>query len=291
MAAIGLRSDATVSSGPPDSGFDRKTSAAAGLFDLARVALLAESPAEKLLLTEQLARQWRRRTVGLHEQGRYAPPEWPGRPAAPALVAPRALPARHLKTVEGKAAFIHALAHIEFNAINLAWDAVYRFRDLPESFYDDWVAVADDEARHFSLLNQRLAESGFTYGDFPAHDGLWQMAQKTAHDLLLRMALVPRVLEARGLDVTPGMITRFRGAGDVETSEVLALILGEEVAHVAAGSRWFDYVCQQRGLAPGATYLALLEEHIPGMVRGPFNTEARLAAGFSEEELRLLAGN
>lgn len=259
-----------------------------GLFDLARQSLLAGSLDAKLALTAQAARDWRRRAISLHESGEFIPPVLPGRPEAPELVAPRELPPRHLRTVEGQAAFIHALTHIEFNAINLAWDAVYRFRDMPEAFYDDWVSVADDEARHFRLLSERLATLGFAYGDFPAHDGLWQMAQKTSHDLLLRMALVPRVLEARGLDVTPGMIERFRSAGDVDTAAVLELILREEVAHVAAGSRWFAYECERRGLVPETTYTTLLAEHIPGVVRGPFNKEARLAAGFSREELAAL---
>ncbi|MEJ2654165.1 MAG: ferritin-like domain-containing protein [Acidihalobacter sp.] len=150
------------------------------------------------------------------------------------------MPRRGLGTREGRAALVHAVAHIEFNAINLALDAVYRFRSLPRAYYDDWLRVADEEARHFMLLADRLTDFGMRYGDLPAHNGLWEMAVKTADDWLLRMALVPRVLEARGLDVTPGMIERLRQAGDMETVAALEVILREEVGHVAIGSRWFE---------------------------------------------------
>lgn len=209
----------------------------------------------------------------------------PGRPERPRLVPPRALAQRGLGSSEGRAAFIHAIAHIEFNAIDLAWDAVYRFRGLPAAFYADWVGVAADEARHFTLLSERLAAHGAVYGDFDAHNGLWEMALKTAHDCLARMALVPRVLEARGLDVTPAMIARLRQVGDLASAEVLELILREEVAHVAAGSRWFAWCCQEAGLAPGPTFRQLLADHARGSLRGPFNRADRLRAGFDPLEL------
>lgn len=211
-----------------------------------------------------------------------------GRPERPALVAPRELPRRSLASVAGRAALIHAVAHIEFNAINLAWDAVARFRGLPLDYYRDWVGVAVDEARHFTLLSARLGELGYAYGDFAAHDGLWDMAVRTADACLERMALVPRVLEARGLDVTPGMIARLRAAHDDATADILEIILREEVAHVAAGSRWFAWCCAQVGVDPAATFEALITRHLRGALRGPFNTEARLRAGFSEAELAQL---
>jgi uncharacterized ferritin-like protein (DUF455 family) len=183
---------------------------------------------------------------------------------------------------------LHALAHIEFNAINLAWDAVYRFRSMPTEFYADWIRVADEEARHFELLSQRLAEYGHEYGDFPAHDGLWHMARETAHDILVRMALVPRVLEARGLDVTPSMITRLDQTGDGASAAVLETILRDEIGHVQIGTRWFFHVCRLRGLDPLECFRALLAEYAPGRIRGPFNVAARAQAGFGPAEMALL---
>ncbi len=212
----------------------------------------------------------------------------PGRPARPRLVRPGAVASRGLGTPAGRIALIHAVAHIEFNAINLACDAVYRFRGMPAEYYADWVRVAADEARHFQMLQSRLAELGASYGDLDAHDGLWQMAVATAHDPLARMALVPRVLEARGLDVTPGMIERLRSAGDPATVACLAIILEEEVAHVAAGTRWFRYLCAQRAVDPEATFFALADALAPGAIRGPFNLSKRQAAGFSAGELEAL---
>ena len=211
-----------------------------------------------------------------------------GRPAQPSLVAPKALAQRRLSTPEGQAAMIHAVAHIEFNAINLACDAVYRFRDLPDAYYADWAKVAAEEAYHFSLLRDRLAELGHCYGDFPAHNGLWELAVKTASDPLLRMALVPRVMEARGLDVTPGIMNRFAAIGDQATVDILTIILRDEVGHVAAGSHWFEYLCKQRELDPEATYFALLQEHFSGGIRCPLHKPARKQAGFSDAELARL---
>ncbi len=212
----------------------------------------------------------------------------PGRPPRPRLVPSRGLPQRGLGTPQGRAAFVHAIAHIEFNAIDLAWDAVYRFRGLPAGYYADWVGVANDEARHFMLLRDRLRALGHDYGDFDAHNGLWEMAEQTAHDGLSRMALVPRVLEARGLDVTPAMIIRLRKLGDDATADILALILREEVAHVAVGSHWFRWYCAQQGVDPNKRFRELIDEYARGSLRGPFNREARTAAGFNEEELAML---
>ncbi len=212
----------------------------------------------------------------------------PGHPMKPVLVAPVDVPKRRLNTKEGLAALIHAITHIEFNAINLAWDAVYRFRDLPQAFYHDWITVAVEEAHHFQLLRGRLNELGCDYGDFPAHNSLWDMAARTAFDPLVRMALVPRVLEARGLDVTPGLIKRMRQAGDEKTAAVLEIILRDEIGHVAIGSRWFKYLCQRRGLDSEQTFHTLAGQYFSGQVSGPFHYESRQQAGFSMEELKAL---
>ncbi|HHM05680.1 MAG TPA: ferritin-like domain-containing protein [Gammaproteobacteria bacterium] len=259
------------------------------LFPLAHQCLAAADPDTKVALTHAAARAWQSGKAALAAAAPPQPVAEPGRPPRPKLVPPRELPRRRLSSPAGRAALIHAITHIEFNAINLAWDAVYRFRGLPREFYDGWVQVADEEARHFSLLRHRLRELGFDYGDLPAHDGLWQMAQDTAHDVLVRMALVPRVLEARGLDVTPGMMQRLREAGDTTTADILAIILREEVGHVAIGSRWFRWTCEQRGMEPESTFRALLQRHMKGRLKGPFSIDARLRAGFSREELAALA--
>ena len=216
------------------------------------------------------------------------PMDIPGRPDRPLLVEPKFLEQRKLGSVEGRAVLLHAVAHIEFNAINLAWDAAYRFPNMPEAFYTDWASVAADEARHFTLLNDRLLELGYQYGDFPAHNGLWEMARRTRGDLLTRMALVPRLLEARGLDVTPGIIYKLKHVGDARAVEILQLILSEEIGHVAIGSRWFAYACAQENKPVTETFLALLRSHASGMVRGPFNRAARLASGFSAAEVDAL---
>ena len=259
------------------------------LFTAARTCLAAATPEDKPTLTLQLADAFTRGELVIDEDAPLpAPIRMPGRPARPVLVHPRDLPRRGFGTVGGRAAFIHAVAHIEFNAIDLAWDAVYRFRGLPPEFYIDWVAVARDEARHFNLLRTRLRELGYDYGDFDAHNGLWEMAEKTAHDGLARMALVPRVLEARGLDVTPGMIVKLRSLGDEATAGILEVILREEVAHVAAGSRWYRWYCQHAGVEPRGRFRELLHEYASGVLHKPFNTEARLAAGFDVEELESL---
>ena len=259
------------------------------LFEAAWECLQASSPEAKVEATFRAAEEFSRGALAIPLDAPAPQPiGMPGRPARPLLVHPRDLPRRGLGSDEGRAAFIHAIAHIEFNAIDLAWDAVYRFRGLPAEFYADWVQVAADEARHFTMLRGRLQRMGRDYGDFDAHNGLWEMAQKTADDGQARMALVPRVLEARGLDVTPGMIERLKSTGDGETVAILELILREEVAHVAAGSRWFRWYCERRGVEPGPTFRDLLSEYARGVLNGPFNMEARSLAGFDEEELAML---
>lgn len=214
--------------------------------------------------------------------------EVPGRPDKPALVPPQSVKMRKLTTPAGRAVLVHAVAHIEFNAINLALDAVYRFRNMPDQYYRDWLLVAAEECKHFKLLQQRLIDMGHQYGDMPAHNGLWEMAVKTDHDVLTRMALVPRVLEARGLDVTPGMIQRLEQVGDAETVAILHIILADEIGHVAIGSHWFKYCCELKGLEPESTFRDLLKEYMGGGLRGPFYTEGRLQAGFTEAELEQL---
>jgi len=211
--------------------------------------------------------------------------EVPGRPDTPVLVHPNEMKQRKLGSELGRATLIHAILHIEFNAINLALDAVYRFRDMPEQYYSDWLLVAEEEAYHFSLLEARLQKLGYEYGDMPAHNGLWEMVLKTDHDVLIRMALVPRVLEARGLDVTPGMIERLKKVGDQETVEILQIILRDEIGHVAIGSHWFKHCCGLKGLKPEKTFRDLLMEYMGGGPNGPLHEEARLQAGFSQDEI------
>ena len=260
------------------------------MYEALRLALAECDPEAKAARAIQIAADVRSGALSIDEleQG----PESvlpPGRPPTPVLVPVREVPSRGLGTVEGRAALLHAVAHIEFNAINLALDAAWRFRGMPRDYYLDWSSVAADEARHFRMLRARLHELGFDYGDFAAHNGLWEMAEKSADRCLARMALVPRLLEARGLDVTPGMIERFRGQGDAASVAVLETILREEVGHVAIGSRWFAWCCAREGLAPEETFIDLLRVEARGARRGPFTMAARRAAGFDDSELERLA--
>lgn len=215
----------------------------------------------------------------------HGTPLLPGRPSRPALVAPRDLPRRSVGTAEGHSALIHAVAHIEFNAINLALDALWRFDRMPLAYYGDWLEVARDEASHFRMLQEHLKRLGRQYGDFQAHDGLWMMAAKTAHDPLARMALVPRLLEARGLDATPPMQQRLRRLGDARGVEILEVILRDEVGHVEVGNRWYRYLCAVRGLDPLAHFRTLVRAHGAPRLKPPFNLAARREAGFDEREL------
>jgi uncharacterized ferritin-like protein (DUF455 family) len=212
----------------------------------------------------------------------------PGRPAKPELVPPLAVKHRSMRTEEGRAALIHALAHIEFNAINLALDAIWRFSGMPRAFYEDWLRVATEEALHFSLLAAHLKTLGFAYGDFSAHNSLWDMAEKTKDDVLARIALVPRTMEARGLDASPPVRAKLAQAGDLAAAEILDIILRDEIGHVAIGNRWFAWLCQQRKLEPVATYATLARQYKAPPLRGPFNMAAREAAGFTKSELDAL---
>lgn len=262
---------------------DNKISA--NLFEAARACIDTRDPDEKVAITMVTAKAWREGLLQPLPVGEVERIPVPGRPQRPELVPPARVPKRKLSTEEGRAAMLHAITHIEFNAINLAWDAVYRFRDMPREFYDGWAQVADEEACHFTLLRDRLREMGYEYGDFDAHNGLWEMACKTDHDVLTRMALVPRVLEARGLDVTPGIMQRLRDAGDEKSVSLLEIILRDEVGHVAIGTRWFRYACEQRTLDPEQTFAGLLGQYMKGQLRGPFHESARLQAGFSAAEM------
>ena len=255
---------------------------------LALAALALSEPAEKVRATRQA---WAALHAGAaaDPQARLdEPPGLPGRPAHPTLVEPAQVPRRTPFTPEGRAALLHAVAHIEFNAINLALDAVWRFPGLPAAYYRDWLQVAAEEALHFELLQSHLSTLGHAYGDFPAHDGLWTMAQRTAGDFVARMALVPRTLEARGLDATPPMQARLARAGDARAVEILGVILRDEVGHVAIGNRWYRRACESRGLDPLSHYAVLARQHGAPRLKGPFNLEARAQAGFTEQELLAL---
>jgi uncharacterized ferritin-like protein (DUF455 family) len=255
------------------------------LFAACLNALSEPDATRKCQLADALYQAWQTGEVTVDGNAPALPISDPGRPARPELVPPLKVPRRKMTTLAGRAAMIHALAHIEFNAINLALDAAYRFRDMPKNFYGDWLKVAAEEALHFSLLRDHLRSMGYDYGDFPAHNGLWEMAVKTAHDPLVRMALVPRVLEARGLDATPAIIEKLKSVNDLKAVEILGIVERDEIGHVAIGSRWYMYLCEQRGLEPLAKFKALLKEYDAPPLKPPFNYEGRKAGGFSQEEL------
>jgi uncharacterized ferritin-like protein (DUF455 family) len=244
--------------------------------------LQAAEPADKTTLSHALAAAWRAGALPLGDGP--MPPARPARPAKPELRQPRDMPKRRSGgATASRIALLHALAHIELNALDLAWDLIARFgrATLPRGFFDDWVRVADEEATHHGLVADRLAGFGAAYGDLPAHDGLWQAAEATAHDLLARLAVVPLVLEARGLDVTPHMIQSLEKAGDAASAEVLKIIYRDEVGHVAIGKRWFDTLCIEQGVMPESTYHRLVRTYFKGQLKPPFNAEARERAGLS----------
>lgn len=243
--------------------------------------LLTPDARAKAVASLATADGWQKGTI--REIGATTPPDRPARPPRPELLPPGRMKRRGMGSVEGRIALLHAVAHIELNAIDLAWDIVARFPDMPRSFHDDWVRVGAEEATHFLLIADRLADLGAEYGDHPAHDGLWLSAQATADDIAARLAIVPMVLEARGLDVTPGMIEKLDRAGDAESADALRIIYRDEVGHVAIGKRWFDHVCGERGLDPLVTWRRLVAERFTGALKPPFNDEARARAGFEAE--------
>lgn len=263
------------------------------LRDGARAVVSAKDPVDKVAIARATAQRWRGGGLAVGGGATVAPmPDRPGRPDRPQLLAPRDMPRRATSGAAGRLALLHALAHIELNAIDLAWDLVGRFAHvpMPRAFFDDWARVGSEEAVHFELVNNRLAELGGSYGELPAHDGLWEAAQETAHDLTARVAIVPLVLEARGLDVTPAMIDRMRRAGDDVTAAVLATIYRDEIGHVAIGARWFRYLCARERTAPEARFHQLVRAHFRGGLKPPFNESARSQAGLSPGFYKPLVG-
>jgi uncharacterized ferritin-like protein (DUF455 family) len=269
-----------------------------GLRSRARCCLEESDPQRKVAATQRLQEDWRAGLLVVESDDELprgamvSDPPLPGLPPALELTSPTNVKRRGFGTTANLAAFVHAIAHIEWNAINLAWDAVWRFGAMPREYYEDWVEVAAEEALHFSMLRGRLRQLGSDYGLLPAHSGLWETAEATRHDLLARMALVPRVLEARGLDVTPGLIAKLRAAGDEATATILDVVLRDEVGHVRIGSRWFHHLCDERGLAPAEAFEAAVRLHFRGRSRpvtDPAARRLRIQAGFREDELDALA--
>lgn len=256
------------------------------LFDYAQMCLHRADITEKLALTHEAKARFDRGELSLESRQPPADIACVLFPAKPELLPPRLVPNRKLTQPGGVAAFFHAIAHIEFMAIYLAWDILYRFRGLPEAFYQDWLTVADEEAQHFELICEHLAGLGVAYGDLNAHGGLWDHAKETAGDVVARLALVPRCMEARGLDVTPGIIGKFKQMGDTASVALLERILTDEIGHVERGSYWFKWCCGQQGLAPESHYQQMLKQYYQGgRPKGPFNREMRIIAGFSDTEL------
>ncbi len=257
----------------------------------ALVALCLPDPGQKVAAARTLYAQ--ATTFFIAPQAPAEPAQLPGRPVRPLLVHPAKVPRRSPFKPEGLAALLHAIAHIEFNAINLALDAAWRFDGMPREFYMDWLRVAAEEAHHFSLLRAHLQTLGHDYGDFPAHDNLWQMCEKTRDDVVARMALVPRTLEARGLDATPLIQDKLRNvntAHALRAVDILDIILRDEIGHVAIGNHWYRWLCAHNGLDPVAHYGVLVQRYQAPRLHPPFNENARKRAGFSDEELAWLTG-
>ncbi|WUR10941.1 ferritin-like domain-containing protein [[Empedobacter] haloabium] len=249
--------------------------------------LTETEPAAKIAAVEAMARAYAANQLPLDPAAVLSTAlPVPGRPARPELVPPRLVGRRSMVTLEGRAMLIHALAHIEFNAVNLALDALWRFPGMPPDYYADWLRVAREEAYHYSLLAAHLATQGHAYGDFPGHGSLWEMVEKTRGDVTARMALVPRTLEARGLDAIPPLRAKLAQAGDQAAAAILDIILRDEVGHVAIGNRWYGWLCARQGLDPASTYDELVVRYAAPVIKGPFNIDARRLAGFSEAELR-----
>ena len=258
----------------------------------ALAAFNLSDPFEKVRATQSLWQDYAALPLNTHQT--FVDLVAPGRPALPELVNPQDVPRRSPFTAEGHSALIHSIAHIEFNAINLALDAVWRFTALPADFYKDWLQVAAEEAKHFNLLAEHLQAEGYRYGDFVAHDGLWTMCQSTRLDVVARMALVPRTLEARGLDATPIIQAKLRKVGTpraLAAISILDTILAEEVGHVATGNRWYHWLCQRDALDPEETYRFAAAQHNAPRLKPPFNLLARRLAGFSEVEIANLPKN
>jgi len=261
------------------------------LFTAAKHCFLLADPDEKLDTSLALVADWRAGNLCWDADDEPEQFMLPGRLERPLLVPPQQVSKRGFGSLTRRAALIHALAHIELTAVNLAWDTIYRYRGLPREYYEDWLQCAGEESEHFLALRGQLRAMGFDYGDFSAHDELWGSAVETAHDLMDRMGIVHRVFEARALDVIPGTLEKFRELGDSKTVAILTRIANDEIGHVSAGTRWFRYRCEQQGLDPDNTFFKLLQRYLGHIPRGPFNHEARRQCGFSDNELaRLEAG-
>lgn len=258
------------------------------IFTIAEFCLHQNNIAEKIEMTRHARKLLDNNQLSISSSIPVLPIQKTRFPEKPVLLEPREMPRRRVNSPKGKAAFFHALAHIELVAIYLAWDILYRFRGLPEKFYQDWLKIADEEALHFCMLQEHLLEMGLGYGDLPAHKGLWEHAEDTAGDILARLALVPRCMEARGLDITPVMIEKFRTQGDEKSAKLLSRILDDEVGHVKIGSYWFSNLCQKQGLDQEETYKELITKYFVGKPKGPFNRELRIIAGFSNAEINWL---
>lgn len=240
----------------------------------------------------ELTRKIRSSNLPLDTSSVYVEPlGLPGRPSTPELVPYPQVKQFPLTTPQGKAALVHSIAHIELNAIDLALDIMWRFDGMPDQFYFDWLQVAEEEAHHFTILREHLVSLGFDYGSFLAHNELWLMAEKTKEDILARLGLVPRTLEARGLDATPIVQRKLVSSGDHAGAALLDIILRDEIGHVSIGNRWYRHVCQERGIDPITTYSDLVTKYEAQQPRAPFNMEARRLAGFVEEELEALIAN
>lgn len=256
------------------------------IFEFAEACLHRTNIDEKLALTHQAWQLLQTRCLSFNSDRPVLPILNVKFPERPQLLAPRQMPQRKLTNSGGVIAFFHAIAHVEFVAVYLAWDILYRFRGLPDQFYQDWLRVADEEAQHFALIRAHLQTMETDYGDLPAHSGLWEHATDTADNLLARLAMVPRCMEARGLDVTPAIIEKFKKLGDDKSVSILTRILTDEVGHVELGSYWFKFVCRQQGFEPETKYRALIRQYYKGgKPKGPFNREMRIIAGFSNAEL------
>lgn len=260
------------------------------LFQQARHCLLLDDPDEKMAYTMELFSSWENSTLEWQDGESPDLEINPGRPDRPTLVSPDAVPKRGFGSETRRAALIHALTHIELTAVDLAWDTIYRYRSMPQEYYDDWIHTAVDETRHFIALRARLRAMGFDYGDFAAHNALWEHAVETAADLMDRMAIVHRVMEARALDVVPNIMEQFRTIGDSETAAVLVDVANDETAHVSAGTRWFRYRCQEQGKDPDQKFFELVVKYLSKLPKGPFNHDARRKAGFSDNEMEVLEG-
>lgn len=256
----------------------------------ATAAILSADLDVKTRLAQETATRWFERRLSLRSPLDPPLPERPGRPAKPELVPPKAVGKRSLHTVNGRIATLHAIAHIELNAVDLALDIVARFatEPVPNSFFDGWMQVAFEEAKHFRMVRTRLNEMGADYGDMPAHDGLWQAAHSTRNDLTARLAVVPLILEARGLDVTPSLQAKMRETGDLESAAILDVIYNDEKGHVAIGAKWFRFLCARERKDPAATFQQLVRANFRGSLKAPFNDIARAEAGLTPSFYRSL---